>query len=351
MLRTACAHACPTGASESQARMAPRPQLTVDCQIVGQASPRWRAAGSESQRVDNNEALSLRRADAVRKEFEAALVRELRGYQLKFIDNVSFADDEQPDQSVVIGAEALGQRDSIVLAGGDRMRDDPQYRRTDIVVRIARSTQDSMPTKVRQTWQRSTKSKFWYVSVAVSGSVDVVFGVTLLRLKLQNWMGDEAQGMVSALSGGAGLKVGYSPYSWSSPTSFMTDREVGFDDFHGVHVRYTSTGIVLGVGYSVSYLTFYGMGSDAASLSVGGWNAGFDVSASIADGFLLLDMVPGDYTIEHYDITEWNAIRSDWITKQRASIYFDTAASSLNPDQVAQVRRFAAAVAKDILST
>ena len=38
--------------------MAPLPQLTVKCQIVGHASPRWKSAKSEAERVQNNEVLS-----------------------------------------------------------------------------------------------------------------------------------------------------------------------------------------------------------------------------------------------------------------------------------------------------
>jgi len=70
----------------------------------------------------------------------------------------------------------MGQRESLLSAGGNRKNDDAKYRRTDVTVRVARSTQDEMPTKVVRRYQRSTKSKFWYVSTGVSGSVTAVAG-------------------------------------------------------------------------------------------------------------------------------------------------------------------------------
>jgi hypothetical protein len=302
----------------------------------------------ESQRIGNNEVLSRRRADAVMKEFEFDLTKELGKYKLKFLENVSYADDIQPNDTAVIGSEAMGQRESLLSAGGNKTNDDARYRRTDVTVRIARSTQDAMPTKVQRRYERSTKSKFWYVRVGVSASVTAVAGFEFFRVKLRNWRGDEASGSVAAVAGGASLKYSASPYSWTEEASFSTSKEVGFDNFHGTRVRYTSAGLVVGIGYSRSYLTFWGMGPDAASLQVGGWSTGLQVSLDIAEGLLVLDTVPGDYTIERYDETVWNSVRSDWITEQRLSLYFDDAQWALVPGQMNQIRALAAKVANDI---
>jgi hypothetical protein len=322
--------------------------LTVQCQIVGHASPRWKGASTEAQRVKNNDVLSQRRAEAFMKEFKPALEKELGKYQLKFLENVSYAEDQQPDQSATIGAQARGQRDSLPLAGGDKKNDAANFRRSDIVVRIARSTQDAMPTKVTQTYKRSTKSKFWYASVGASGSVTAIAGFEFFRVKLRNDKGDEAMGSVVAVAGGVGAKYSASPYSWTEQASFSTKREVGFEDFHGVHVRYTTAGLVIGIGYSRAYLTFYGMGPDAASLHVGGWTTGVQVSMDVAAGILFLDTVPSNYAIERYDATEWQDIRSDWITQQKLSVFFETGESKLSAARVSEIKAFAKKVATDI---
>jgi hypothetical protein len=328
--------------------MAPSLQLTVQCKIVGHASPRWRGASTESLRAGNNEVLSQRRTDAVMKEFKSDLAQELGKYQLKFLENVSNADDGQPNETAVMNSYALGQRESLLSAGGNKKNDDAKYRRTDVTVRIARSTQDEIPTKVERRYERTTKSKFWYVSVGVSGSVEAVAGFGFMRIKLRNWKGDEASGSIATAGCGVSLKYSYSPKSWTEEASFTTDKEVGFDDFHGTRVRFTNAGLVVGVGYSRSWLTFWGMGRDAASLQVGGWQTGAQASIDLSEGILLLDTVPADYKIERYDETEWNAVRSDWITEQKLSLYFDDAQWALVADQLNQIRAFAAKVANDI---
>src|SRR4051812_5438445 len=328
--------------------MSPQPRLTVQCQIVGQASPRWKGATSEAQRVQNNEVLSRQRAEAFMREFKPALTKELGKYRLKFLEDVSYAEDQQPDQTAVIGAEGRGQRDSLPLAGGDKKNDAEIFRRTDVIVRIARSTQDAMPTKVQQSYDRSTKSRFWYATVGVSGSVTAVAGFEFFRIKLRNNKGDEASGSVVAISGGIGAKYSYSPYSWTEEASFSTNREVGFGDFHGTRVRYTNAGLVIGVGYSRAWLTFYGMGQDTASLQVGGWQTGVQVSADFSEGLLILDTVPSDHAIERYDETQWQNIRSDWITQQKLSVFFETGKATLLPARAGEIRSFAAKVATDI---
>src|SRR5262245_42578094 len=85
------------------------PQLTVQCRIVGHASPRWKTARSESERVRNNEDLAKRRADAFMKEFKSDLGQALGKYKLRFIENVEFAEDTQPDATAVLGSESKGQ--------------------------------------------------------------------------------------------------------------------------------------------------------------------------------------------------------------------------------------------------
>ena len=57
---------------------------------------------------------------------------------------------------------------------------------------------------------------------------------------------------------------------------------------------------------------------------------------------MVLDTVPGDYVIERYDDTEWNSVRSDWITEEKLSVYFDDAQWALRADQVNQLGAFVA---------
>lgn len=324
-------------------------QLTVKCSIVGQASPRWRGSGSDALRVQLNEKLGQQRADSFLQQFESDLTRALGKYKLKFIKNVEYQDDLQPDQSAVIGTESVGQRETFRLSGNNRTNDDAQFRRVDVVVRIARSNQEMIPTKVINRYTRPTKSKFWYASVGVSASVEAGVGFNFMRVKIRNNMGDEASGSVATVSGGFGLKYSFSPYDWTNEASFFVSGGAGFEDFHGCLVRFSNASVVVGFGYALSYLTFYGMGPDAKSLDVGGWQTGLSLSLDTSPfGMLILDTVPPQYKIEHIDSTEWNEVRSDWRTEQRVSSYFATERWQLDPAQLAQIREFADRVAADV---
>ena len=53
------------------------------------------------------------------KEFKPALTKELGKYQLRFLENVSYADDQQPDQTAVIGTEGRGR----CIASGRRRQE------------------------------------------------------------------------------------------------------------------------------------------------------------------------------------------------------------------------------------
>ena len=60
------------------------------------------------------------------------------------------------------------------------------------------------------------------------------------------------------------------------------------------------------------------------------------------------DRVPLDYQVDFYNETEWNSIRSDWMTAHNLSTYFGDGAWELTPKTVNEIRQFAADVARDI---
>jgi len=53
--------------------------------------------------------------------------KALGRYRLNFLENVSYPDDSQPNETAVIGSEAMGQRESLLSAGGNRKNDDAKY--------------------------------------------------------------------------------------------------------------------------------------------------------------------------------------------------------------------------------
>ena len=72
------------------------------------------------------------------------------------------------------------------------------------------------------------------------------------------------------------------------------------------------------------------------------------VSLDTSEGIFVLDSVPSDYTIDHYDETEWNEVRSDWITEHKLSVFFESGQSTLLPARAGEIRAFATKLANDI---
>jgi hypothetical protein len=268
------------------------PRLVVDVKIVGQASPRWLGANTEADRIENNQRLSENRAGAVKRLVEQNLKNGLAGMNLTFQYDLSYSDDSTiPDKSVVIGASGRGQSDAVLAAHGDKRNNDPQYRRVDVQIRIAQQLQEDVPRRVVTTYKQSTKTDFWYVSVAAGVTVAAVASVSLLFVQLRNQYGQTAVGQ--AIVGGAGIGLSVVPgfdkgakagASFGDETLFYTSYPVGFEAFDGVGIRYTSASAALFAGYEFDYLTFYRLGPGAAHLSVGGFNLGAQLGASASSG-------------------------------------------------------------------
>jgi len=321
-------------------------KIVVNCMITAHASPRWRGARSDQQRVANNEQLALQRAEAVKKIIEQKLRNKLADYSLEFYFNQSVIDEEGlPDNSVMIGAIGRGQRDSIVAARGNRSNNDELYRRVDTEVRIARKIEEDIPTEVVHRYKQPTRSKFWYVSTSAGIGLHVGAGVNVIFVELRN-LYQKATGIAYASGVGVGLSgIGHlistmsktellraaASASFGDEASFSTDREVGWSDFHGRRIRYTSASIQIVFGGEWSYLSFSNMGKGAQSIPVGGLSIAADasLSASTGVGLLYLFDVPADWVVQRYNATEWHTHTSRWITSHSLPIRFATGSSDL----------------------
>src|SRR5262249_30886568 len=76
--RLAGRKACPTVTQPRSAELAlytSSRRLIMDCKITGHASPRWRGAPNDQERIRLNDVLARQRADAVAKYFQERLVK------------------------------------------------------------------------------------------------------------------------------------------------------------------------------------------------------------------------------------------------------------------------------------
>lgn len=321
------------------------PKIIVDCLITAHASPRWKAARTEQDRVVKNEQLARERGQKIKTVIEQQLRNNLSDYSLNFQFDQSVSDEDSlPDNTILIGDISRGQRDSIIAAGGNRSNDEAKYRRVDVAVRIGRKTEEFVPTEVVHKYNQPTKTKFWYVSVGGAVGLHVGAGVNILFVELRNMWDQKATGVAYAAGVGVGISgIGEAiskmtkdellraaaSASFSDETSFYTDKEVGFNDFHVRRIRYTSAGIQFIVGAEASYITFSNMGKGAESIQVGGVSLAADagVSLSTGTGLLYLFNVPSDWIIQQHKMTEYDRYTSEWVTNHSASISFASGSS------------------------
>ncbi len=254
--------------------------------IVAHASPRWRGAPNAAEADRLNQELSQRRADEVRDRVERLMAKHGMGSA-----NVTYDTSVEPsDDTVELQSEARGSRETLAEAKGDRSANAMKYRRVDVIIdsnqRVSGTAGASRPLLTR-----STASRFWHVSVDMSAGGALGAAGSLLSLTLFNDMSDQSMtGKVFAGGGGPKASLGASVSIWSDPTGFSTDEPVNFQDFDGMWVRYTTVGANFFIGYEKSYISFVGMGSDAQSIDVGGWNTGtVGIGGSVVAGPLSLD--------------------------------------------------------------
>jgi outer membrane protein OmpA-like peptidoglycan-associated protein len=254
--------------------------------IVAHASPRWRGAPNAAEADRLNQELSQRRADEVRDTVERLLAKHGMGSA-----SVTYDTSVEPsDDTVELQSEARGSRETLAEAKGDRSSNAMKYRRVDVIIESNQRVSGTAGAS-RPLLTRSTASRFWHVSVDMSAGGSLGAAGSLLSLTLFNDMSDQSMtGKVFAGGGGPKASLGASVSIWSDPTGFSTDEPVNFQDFDGMWIRYTTAGVNFFIGYEKSYIDFFGMGSDAQNIDVGGWNTGtVGIGGSVVTGPLSLD--------------------------------------------------------------
>lgn len=323
-----------------------RTKAIIDCKITAHSSPRWRGAPNDRQRIAQNDLLARKRGEAVKGIIEMMLKAKLGDYSPEFrFDQTVTNDESLPNNTVVIGSLSRGQHDSIVAAKGNRMNNEEKFRRVDVEVRIARKTEEDIPSEIVHKYNQPTTSKFWYVSTSAGIGLHVGAGVNVIFVQLRN-LYQSATGVAYAAGAGVGLsgmgeligKMGKQALlrasasaSFGDEASFSTDNEVGWNDFHGRRIRYTSASAQIVFGWEWSYISFSDMGSGAQSIPVGGGSIAADAGASMSTGVGLLYLFnpPPDYEVMQYKSTQFDTHTSNWETKHAVSIYFDTGSSDV----------------------
>lgn len=333
-------------------RQGPLPELppgsrlpsSLRVRLVAHASPRWRSAGSPTEADKKNEGLSRARVQSVRGIVDAEL-RAALGADADIRYDVEYATGAQPESTVTVGSEAMGSRETLEQAKGDRSANDPNLRRVDVFVdRVDRREEHAgVSTAPRQ---KTVLSERWKIRPEVSVTAGKVVGGGGLTMTLINAeTGRLAFVHIKGLALGLFAGLGVSAPASADEIPFFTDKPLGFKDFEGVTVEYNSVGIgLVFVGYEVSTISFVGLGKLAQDIDVGGWNVGAKLSAGYTNltGHLAFNnSVPNDIYTEHskpdsvpYTTTEQHG--------DLHTAFFETAAKDLDPETENQLRAFLA---------
>jgi hypothetical protein len=311
---------------------------------VAHASPRWRGANTTKDADAKNMALSKRRADTVRVEVEKAFAKEYpEGVSVEFDEHVA---KEEPPGTVSVDTEAHGSSDTLREAKGNRSDDKAGHRRVDVYVTSSRTR-----TGVAHGSQRlrywSTDSQFWYVNIMMTAGGSIGAAGGMLTMQLTNAAtGDVVEGHVFLFGGGPKASLGTSTGPWSSPTSFMTDRKVNFEDFQNNWINYTTASASLFIGYERAYISFTGLGPDAKLINVSGATVGTAGlgAASLTGSLTLNEPLPSrSVPIEHSDEVEIPYERGEH-GEDAYSVGFATEHADLSPAEVALLTSFVGSV-------
>jgi hypothetical protein len=310
--------------------------------VIAHASPRWRGAAGAADADQRNLALSQQREQNVRVAIERVL-RAALGAGVPIYPGVSRPDHAVP-RGVEVGGYAVGSRDSLAAAKGDRRNDDAAYRKVEVVLEeFTTSTYTggrSLPTRrtparIRKWWSVRVDRLYVNYIGTPTGEAD---------LRLTNGTSNKSMRAKVKLSGTTGYMVrvspspnvpkmiirtliatavgdvdNYQPPSQGDENAFGCNREMGFGDFNGQTVTFEKTTYTLGItGYTMS-MTFDNLGPDTAGLvlptlgSLGMIGVGhYKVSGPLQ----MVGPNPGDWADE--DPTE--AVSNDFTARSRITL-------------------------------
>jgi hypothetical protein len=311
--------------------------------IVAHASPRWRGAKDTNEADAHNMELSRRRMEQIRDVVDVRLQDKL-GPHAKIDYDLEYAQPDEPG-SVVVTQESHGSHDALREAKGNRGRNDPYFRRVDLYIDDTATTRDYAGVSTpRRTARFGMKTTHWQVMVGVTASASLVGAAGVVALRLRN-ADTGREGDFHIIGVGVGtIGVSASKAVSDDYTDFYTDNPVGFADFDGAGVNFSSFGVGLVlVDYEKSYLTFPSMGEGAKDIDVSGWNVGaaLKVGGSSISSRLGADGVgpPSDEYEVHSDYDETSMDRKS--TKGDLYMaFFETGKYVLPPKDRTELRKF-----------
>ena len=235
--------------------------------------------------------------------------------------DVEYAPGEEREGVTTVGSESVGSRETLAEAKGDRAANAENQRRVDIFIdRVDRRQEHAGRSGAPE--RKTLLTTRWRIMPGVQAGISAFVGVGGIAVKLINAdTRRTAFGHIRGWTGGLQGGLGVSTSIGGDEVSFWTDDPMGFKDFEGQPVTFSSFGVGLGfLGWERARLAFDDLGDLADDLDVGGWNAGAKLQAGITrlDGTFHFDNAPPDDVYVEPSKTEWVPYAA---TEQHGDLY------------------------------
>jgi hypothetical protein len=324
-----------TAGNRRAARLLQRQSATVTgrflrVRVTGHASARWKSARTGKQAAERNQALSERRAEAVKE----LILRELSGKVPVPVDvDVCVLDADEGD-AVTVGGHGEGSREALERTGGDRRSNEQRDRRVDIAAELATTEERSDRVRVRQ----SSRTRDWEFTITRFKDAGFYYMRAELELELRNRRSGQVVTGRARLEGGGNTKDLLPDKGGLGPKNkrLRTDRPVGFRDFDGCLLRMYEANVKLGLGWRGQFLVFGGVRKEPVLLE-SKWGVGLP-RGHVLLGELELDTMPEDYMESEHDGPPYKARHG---LGQGISVTFGTGSAAIDRADADRIRAFA----------
>jgi hypothetical protein len=317
--------------------------------IVGHASPRWAGASSEKEADRLNKDLSNRRSQLVRNAVERYL-RQWLGENI----HIEFAQSSRPEnerpRDIEVGSHAVGSQETLEQVGGNRESNEEYSRRVEVGIELFTSKTKEVGRSVPPR-RIPAFTQFWYVTIKKLGISGIVIpgpAVGGAELIIKNSLSGKAMTFRAILYGGGDPVPSDTPDEnvGRKEVSFVTDREMGFDDFDGEFVRISRADIQLGLGVSRYYLSFPNLGKDAFNYMGQEFGPGFPGGYIVSGTLNMIGQNPGDWFEADDSDTETFITQVEGRSSEGLVLTFPTQSDKLSTTQTQRLDEFIATWAR-----
>lgn len=333
-----------------RANVAERSRTVARIEIVGHASPRWRAARTPQIADENNWRLAEDRAEMTRMEVERLLANLMPNRQLVFeyrFRRASEAKTNEPVQAlsepadVTIDVGGRGSSETLVEAGKrGRVANDDPMRRVDVKVTLHAETETDVEEDIERTERKPGATTDWSIWVTGESGLEAIGKVSAILIQLRNNKTGEV-GTYAGWTSGVGASVGINIAKTSLPDfeSFTTPEPMTFADFSGANFSITSIGFGIGAfGAEWSKFTFDRLPGGKRTpdgIQVGGISFGgveLNLGSAVYGAMFLADN-PSEYYAETTRTTRSETFESFSQEASSQRVLFDTGKADVTPWQ------------------